>query len=83
MFAEFASLLSGRIHAIYPGDVMNAAAFADSLTIVSARDLLHLAVMRRLEISRIVSTDAKFDHIDGIERLDPMQVDEWRHTVVP
>lgn len=82
MFAEFATLLSGRIHPIYPADVMNAAALADSITTLSARDLLHLAVMRRLQISRIVSTDAKFDHVDGIERLDPMKVGEWRDTVV-
>ncbi len=82
MFAEFATLLSGRIHPIYPADVMNAAALADSITTLSARDLLHLAVMRRLQISRIVSTDAQFDHVDGIERLNPMKVGEWRDTVV-
>jgi len=81
MFAEFAALLSGRIHPMYPADVMGAAVLADSITTVSARDLLHLAVMGRLQVSRIVSTDSKFDQIDGIERLDPMKVDEWRDTV--
>ena len=81
MFAEFASLLLGRIEPIYPSDPMQAAALADELRNLSARDLLHLAVMRRLRISQIVSTDGKFDHVAGIKRLDPMLVDDWAHLV--
>jgi hypothetical protein len=36
---------------------------------VSARDAIHVAVMRANEIDRIVSFDSGFDRIPGIERL--------------
>lgn len=36
---------------------------------VSARDAIHVAVMRAHDISTIVSFDAGFDRIPGIERL--------------
>jgi predicted nucleic acid-binding protein len=40
---------------------------------VTARDLIHVAVMRNNEIVTIISTDAHFDQIDGIIRLDPIR----------
>lgn len=36
---------------------------------VSARDALHVAVMRANQITRIVSFDTGFDRVPGIERL--------------
>lgn len=36
---------------------------------VSARDAIHVAVMRANDIDRIVSFDSGFDHIPGIDRL--------------
>jgi predicted nucleic acid-binding protein len=36
---------------------------------LSARDALHVAVMRRNEIAQIVSFDRGFDAVSGIERL--------------
>jgi predicted nucleic acid-binding protein len=36
---------------------------------LSARDALHVAVMRRHQISQIVSFDRGFDAVTGIERL--------------
>jgi predicted nucleic acid-binding protein len=36
---------------------------------ISARDALHLAVMKRRDISRIFTFDTGFDQIPGIERL--------------
>ena len=36
---------------------------------LSARDALHAAVMRRENISRIMTFDAGFDHVPGIERI--------------
>ncbi len=77
LLGEFASVLVGRIHPLFGSDVLLAATLADEYSNLSARDLVHVAVMRRIGISRIVSTDSKFDRIDGIERLDPMRVDEW------
>ncbi|MCA1840701.1 MAG: type II toxin-antitoxin system VapC family toxin [Actinomycetota bacterium] len=36
---------------------------------ISARDSIHIAVMKSNKIKRIVSFDEGFDHIPGIERL--------------
>ncbi|MGH2751243.1 MAG: type II toxin-antitoxin system VapC family toxin [Actinomycetota bacterium] len=36
---------------------------------LSARDALHVAVMRAHEIRRILSFDSHFDRFPGIERL--------------
>jgi predicted nucleic acid-binding protein len=36
---------------------------------ISARDALHLAVMKHRDISRIFTFDTGFDHMPGIERL--------------
>ena len=41
-----------------------------SLPELSARDALHAAVMRRNGISRILSYDAGFDAIPGVERME-------------
>lgn len=81
VFERFARLMRGRVEPIYERDVREAARLADGHTGLSARDLLHAAVMNRLGVRQIVSTDSDFDSIDGIERLDPMKVDDWRHTV--
>jgi len=81
LFDGMAALMQGRIQPIYFRDVQEAANLADTYPTANARDLLHVAVMNRLEITRIVSTDKDFDGIPGIERLDPMLVDEWAHVV--
>ncbi len=41
---------------------------------VMARDLIHVAVMLNNGLTRIISTDAHFDPIEGIERLDPQRL---------
>ena len=41
---------------------------------LSARDLVHGAIARRHGLSQIVTTDAGFDHIPGIVRVDPRDV---------
>lgn len=43
---------------------------------LSARDLLHVAVMLRVGSERIVKADKSFDRLagEGIERLDPAGV---------
>ncbi len=38
---------------------------------VTARDLLHVAVMQNNGLSTLVSTDKHFDQIEGLIRLDP------------
>ena len=41
---------------------------------LTARDAIHAAVMQRYEIREIISTDAHFDLIEGIRRLDPRKL---------
>jgi len=83
VFREFSELMEERVAPVLFEDVSRAATLADQLTALDARDLLHLAIMKRLGISRIASTDPGFDGLPGIERLDPMKVDEWRDTITP
>ena len=87
-FREFMALMEDRTEALVANDVAEAAvlvdrfpALADRYPAVAARDLVHVAVMQRLRVTRIISADAGFDDIDGIERLDPMLVDDWAHLV--
>jgi predicted nucleic acid-binding protein len=82
VFDAFALLMEGRVAAITALDVQTAADLADSLQRLSARDLLHVAVMQRLGLSRFVSADTGFDGISGIERLDPFRFDEWRGSIL-
>ena len=79
-FHAFARLMEGRVEPISGQDVLQAAGLADQLKL-AARDLIHLVVMNRVGTGRIASADSGFDRVYGIERLDPMQVDEWRDTV--
>ena len=78
----FAGLMQGRIEPIYDEDTLLAARLADSHNGISARDLLHAAVMRRLGTDRIISADADFDRLPGVTRLDPARVGEWVDSVL-
>jgi len=60
--------------------VLRAASLAASPGL-QARDRIHLAVMERLGISRIVSTDRAFDSARGVTRLDPAHFAAWKQTV--
>ena len=44
---------------------------------MSARDLVHAAVMKRLGVDRIISADTDFDNLPGVIRLAPAEVGEW------
>ena len=78
----FGEALSERIEPVYADDVIAAADLADRHAGVSARDFVHAAVMRRLGAVRIISTDADFDRVEGVERLDPSRVDEWEASLL-
>lgn len=80
--SSFAELMSGRIEPVYLQDVLLAAELANEHQGVSARDLVHAAVMRRLDLSRIISADRDFDRVAGIERLDPLQLADWQPYVL-
>lgn len=78
---EFMALMAGRLEAVLVTDVEGAMRLADGHRDLSARDLLHAAVMRRLGATRIVSADAGFDRIGDIERLDPVRLARWSATI--
>ena len=71
----------GRIEPIYGRDVGMAGALASRHAGLSARDLLHVAVMTRQGANQIVSADRGFDQVPGIERLDPLDLSSWRNQI--
>jgi uncharacterized protein len=82
LFARFASLMRSRTAAILGPDVERAAELASRYPGLSARDIIHVAVMKRLTVTRIVSADQGFDRLPDIERLDPARFSEWRNSIV-
>jgi predicted nucleic acid-binding protein len=81
-FQSFVEVMQGRIEPVYALDVGRAASLVEAYATMEARDLLHLAVMQRLGVTRIVSADRGFDQVADIQRLDPADVDSWRESVV-
>ena len=55
---------------IHKPHVLRAREILNSVTAISARDALHLAVMEDTGITRILSYDRGFDAIPGIERIE-------------
>ena len=82
MFARFSDIMVGHISSVEPADVVRASELADSTQGLSGRDLLHAAVMQRHDVSRVISADADFDRVAGIERLDPSAVGDWRQRLL-
>ena len=78
----FAEAMRGRIEPVYGEDVILATELADRHPGVSARDLVHAAVMQRLGVSRIISADTDFDRLEGIDRLDPIRIEEWEDSIL-
>jgi predicted nucleic acid-binding protein len=81
VFAGFVTLMGDRIEPVYRGDVELAAADAGLTPGLSARDLLHLAVMNRRGTHTLVSADRAFDHAQGISRLDPAETSVLKDQV--
>ena len=77
LFRGFAALLHGRVADMTLSDVEMAARTANSLPGLGARDLLHLAILRRVGASSIVTADTAFDAVQGIQRLAPSNIDSW------
>ena len=66
--------LLGVVDDVFPveaADVERAKSIVLGLTRLSARDALHLAIMGRHGIARIMSFDAGFDGFPGVSRLSP------------
>ncbi|MGK2850398.1 MAG: type II toxin-antitoxin system VapC family toxin [Candidatus Limnocylindrales bacterium] len=67
----FEALLSivDVVHPIERADVERARRLMRTLTRLSARDALHLAVMQSRDVGQILSFDGGFDRVPGIERI--------------
>lgn len=78
----FTQVMHDRIENVRVEDMSFAARLADGHPGISARDLVHAAVMRRLGVSQIVSTDADFDRLPALTRLDPSRAEEWADSVL-
>ncbi len=50
-------------------DVEQAKKILDGLPDLSARDALHVAIMRRREVGRILTFDTGFDAVAGVSRV--------------
>ncbi|MBI3186147.1 MAG: type II toxin-antitoxin system VapC family toxin [Myxococcales bacterium] len=79
----FFTLMRDRIEAVLTEDVAHAVNLVESFPHLSARDLVHLAVMTRVGADRIVSADRAFDALEEIRRLDPAKVSTWRRRIRP
>ncbi|MCL4540922.1 MAG: PIN domain-containing protein [Chloroflexi bacterium] len=73
--------MQGRIEPVHAADVESAAELADECGNMAVRDLLHVAVMRRMGSKAIVSADCDFERVTGITRLDPVDLDAWRERI--
>lgn len=74
---SFAAMMHGKVSPVTIEDVLAAGLLAKEHRSLSTRDLLHLAVMHRLGVTRIVTADADFDRAPGIIRVDPADDSEW------
>lgn len=77
VLVRFSTLMGGRIEPDYAADVEVAASLAGRQEVLSARDLLHAAIMRRVGATRIISADQGFDQLSDLQRLDPADVALW------
>ena len=75
---SFAAMMRGRVAWVTVDDVLAAGRLGNEHQGLSTRDLLHLAVMHRLDVIRIVTADVDFDRVPGIIRLDPADDREWK-----
>lgn len=81
VFRRFEALLQGRIEPTLAEDISLAARIADESEGSSSRDLVHASVMRRCGASLCISADTDFDRIQGVRRLDPMELHVWQQEI--
>ena len=79
---SFAEVMQDRIEPVYEEDIHLAARLADRHPGISARDLVHAAVMQRLGADKIISADLDFDRLPNITRLNPADVGKWGDSVL-
>ena len=70
LFQLFALL--GAVDEVFPAeqqDVLSARDLVLGVSSLSSRDAIHVAIMQRYSIGRIMSFDRDFDGVPGIDRL--------------
>jgi hypothetical protein len=60
-----------RVLPVTEADTRRALGLISRYPTLKARDLIHMAVMLENGLSRILSTDAHFDGVSEVERIDP------------
>jgi len=58
-----------EVYAVDVADIQRAKTLVQGVTPLSARDAVHVAIMQRHGIARILSFDSGFDRVNGIERV--------------
>jgi predicted nucleic acid-binding protein len=71
VFDYFYRIMAGRILSIDEIDVQQARNLAERYATLSARDVIHLGVMRRHQLQDIITADPGFEAIEGVRRVDP------------
>lgn len=66
---EIVHELVDEVFAIGMPDVEQARSILMAHDGISARDALHIAIMQRRGVNRILSFDSGFDHIEGVTRI--------------
>jgi uncharacterized protein len=75
---DFARVMAHHIEPVYSFDVERSTELGLLNHRLSARDLVHLAVMERLGCTQIVSADQGFDAVSDMRRLHPRDFALWR-----
>lgn len=75
---SFATVMGERVLPYSGEDLREAHELSAQLdSRLDAADLVHLAVMQRHGITRIITADKAFDRVPQIERLNPARLAEW------
>ncbi len=76
---EKARQVSQKLEAVIPhtlpitlDDIARARQLLRRYPTLPARDLIHVAVMLNHDLTHILSTDAHFDQVEEVQRLDPL-----------
>ena len=78
----FAEVMRDRIEPVLARDIDLATNLADRHPDISARDLVHAAVMQRLGADHIITADTDFDRLPDLTRLDPADIGDWGDAVL-
>lgn len=88
---DFAALMEGSVESVTVRDAVLACELADRYSAhsgarLAARDLLHAAVIIRVEGGSgmsIITADGDFDDLapEGMKRLDPADLESWRERL--